>query len=280
MLADVLPLLRCPLCCCSLEAKATSVSCPSGHSFNVARQGYLSLLPGDARLGSADTAEMVAARERVLGAGHFDPLAEALAAEAARALDAGPDGAILDLGAGTGWYLTQVLERVPGRAGLALDLSKYALGRAARAHERAGAVAADAWRALPVRDAAVALAVSVFSPRNGAELARVLKPGGALIVVTPSDRHLIELVEALGLLSVDERKRERLSSQLDPHLRPAGASALEWSLELSRAQVRDVVSMGPSARHADPAALEGAIAALPERIPVTASVEISLHCRG
>jgi 23S rRNA (guanine745-N1)-methyltransferase len=275
MLADVLPLLRCPHCGRSLAAGEASVRCPAGHSFDIARQGYLSLLPGDARLGSADTAAMVAARERFLGAGHFDPLAEALTAEASRALAAGPDGAVLDLGAGTGRYLARALEQAPGRAGLALDLSKHALRRAARAHGRVGAVAADAWRRLPVRDAAIALALSVFAPRNGAELARVLQPGGTLIVVTPSDRHLSELIDVLGLLKVDEHKRARLAAHLDPHLRPARETELEWTLELGHAEVRDIVTMGPSARHADPAVLERGIAALPEPVAVTASVQIS-----
>jgi 23S rRNA (guanine745-N1)-methyltransferase len=280
MLDDVLPLLRCPHCGLSLHAVEASVRCVAGHSFDVARQGYLSLLPGDARLGSADTAEMVAARERFLGAGHFEPLAGALSAEAARALEAAPGGAILDLGAGTGWYLARALEHAPGRSGLALDLSKHALRRAARAHDRIGAVAADAWGALPVREGAAALALSVFAPRNGAELARVLRPGGGLIVVVPSDRHLIELIEPLGLVSVDQQKRERLDAQLDPHLRPQGVSELEWTLELSRAGVRDIVAMGPSARHAKPAVLEEAIASLSEPVAVTASVEISLHGRA
>ena len=280
MLDDVLDLLCCPHCGASLTRHGRAVRCAAGHSFDIARQGYLSLLPGDARLGSADTAEMVAARERFLGAGHFEPLAGALSAEAARALEAAPGDAILDLGAGTGWYLARVLERAPGRSGLALDLSKHALRRAARAHDRIGAVAADAWGALPVREGAAALALSVFAPRNGAELARVLRPGGALIVVVPSDRHLIELIEPLGLVSVDERKRERLDAQLDPHLSPQGVSELEWTLELSRAGVRDIVAMGPSARHAKPAALEETIASLAEPVAVTASVEISLHGRA
>jgi 23S rRNA (guanine745-N1)-methyltransferase len=275
MLADVLPLLRCPVCGRALQARAASVSCPTGHSFDIARQGYLSLLPGDAQFGSADTAAMVAARERFLGAGHFDPLAEELAAQAERALAGRPDGAVLEVGAGTGFYLSRVLEGLPDRAGVALDLSKHALRRAARAHERIGAVAADAWRPLPLRDGAAALALSVFAPRDGAELARVLQPGATLIVVVPTERHLAELVERLGLLSVDERKGERLAAKLDPHFGPAVVSPLEWTLELDRAAVRDAVTMGPSGAHIDPAMLD----ALDGPLAVTASVEVSLRRR-
>ena len=277
MLEEVLDVLRCPHCGAALARQGGAVRCAAGHSFDIARQGYLSLLPGDAELGSADTAEMVAARERFLDAGHFDPLADAVAAAAERALHRRPDGCILDLGAGTGWLLSRVLEAAPGRAGLALDLSKHALRRAARAHERIGAVAADAWRPLPVRDGAVALALSVFAPRNGAEIARVLRPGGALIVVVPTGRHLIELVETLDLLTVDERKPQRLAAQLDPHLSAPGASALEWTLALSRKEAIDVVAMGPSAVHVNTAALHEAIEDLSEPVSVTASVELSVR---
>lgn len=277
MLDDVLDVLRCPHCGSALDRQGGAARCAAGHSFDVARQGYLSLLPGDAELGTADTAQMVTARERFLGAGHFDPVAEALAVEVERALERGPDGCILDLGAGTGWWLSRVLEAAPGRAGLALDLSKHALRRAARAHERIGAVAADAWHPLPVRDGQVALALSVFAPRNGAEIARVLSPAGALIVVAPTDRHLIELVDKLGLLSVDERKPERLAAKLDPHLRAAGASALEWTLALSREEVIDVVAMGPSAAHVETAVVREAIEGLSEPASVTASVELSVR---
>jgi 23S rRNA (guanine745-N1)-methyltransferase len=271
MLDDVLPLLRCPHCRLSLADGDGVVTCPSGHSFDIARQGYLSLLPGDAQLGSADTAEQVAARERFLAAGYFDPLAHGLSEEARR-VDP-PDGCVLDLGAGTGWYLARMLDAFPGRTGLALDLSRHALRRAARAHGRIGAAAADAWGPLPVRDAAVALALSVFAPRNGPELARVIEPGGALITVVPTGRHLGELVEPLEMLSVDERKGERMAAKLDPWLGPPVETPLEWTFELDRTGVCDAVAMGPSATRVDPVALAG----LPVPVTVTGSVEISVR---
>ena len=292
MLDDALQLLACPHCGGELSRIEGRVACPNGHSFDVARSGYLSLLPGDARQGSADTAEMVAARERFLGAGHFEPLAEALAEEAERALDGGaerarsddarrslgpeargtgpPPGCVLDLGAGTGWYLARLLDRLPGRVGLALDLSKHALRRAARAHPRAAAVACDAWRPLPVRDSQAALVVSVFAPRDGAEIARVLQPGGALLVVTPTSRHLAELVTAHGLITVDERKEERLATQLGAHLDLRRRVEREWPMTLPPADAAAAVAMGPSAHHV-------AIQVGREPTETTASVTISTY---
>ena len=85
-LDDVLPLLRCPHCAAALTRAGEAVQCGEGHSFDLARQGYLSLLPGDGPAHAGDTAQMVAARERFLGGGRFDPLASALSGAVAGAV--------------------------------------------------------------------------------------------------------------------------------------------------------------------------------------------------
>ena len=280
MLQDVVEYLACPHCGLGLapDPDGGALRCPSRHSFDIARQGYASLLPGDAHTGTGDTAAMVAAREAFLGAGHYAPIAAALAADALAAAPAG-DRCVVDLGAGTGHYLAAVLDALPEAHGIALDISKFALRRAARAHPRAGAVVCDAWRPLPLRDGVADLVLNVFAPRNGPEIRRVLRPGGTLLVVSPTPRHLAELVGALGLLGVDDRKPERLAATLGPHLEPAGSSEHTFPLLLDHAAVRTVVGMGPSAWHTDQDALAERIAALPDPVPVTASVTLSRFTR-
>ncbi|MEA2420691.1 MAG: rRNA (guanine745-N1)-methyltransferase [Thermoleophilaceae bacterium] len=303
-LDNVLPLLRCPLCATTLarDGAAAAVRCGEGHSFDVARQGYLSLLAGEGAH-TGDTAEMVAARERVLAAGHFERLAaEVTAAVAERAPGVGERAAvaeraqgvgepavgeraqgepaspacILDLGAGTGWYLARLLDALPAARGLAVDVSKPALRRAARAHPRLAAVACDAWRPLPLRDGAVAAVLNVFAPRDAAELARVLAPGGLAVVVTPAPAHLGELVAPLGLLAIDARKDERLAERLSPHLDIVDRRELEWTVRLDHAAARDLAAMGPSAFHVSPAELDQRVAALPQSLEVTAAVTLTL----
>ena len=278
MLRDVVGHLRCPLCEAGLAMGERAISCPGGHSFDVARQGYVNLLPGDARPGTADTPEMVAAREGFLAAGQFSPLAGAVAAECGR-MGADAGGPVVDLGAGTGYYLAHVLDRLPGRRGIALDLSKHAVARAARAHPRIGAVVCDSWRPLPVKTGAAATVLSVFSPRNAPETSRILRPGGALLVVTPTREHLAELVPALGLLSVDERKEERLEDQLSGRFDRESRSEVTIALSLAHVHVEQLVRMGPSARHLDLATTRARVAALPEPVKVTASVALSLYGR-
>lgn len=272
MLADVVGYLRCPHCGGELALGVGVVRCSVGHSFDVARQGYVSLLPGTPRAGSGDSADMVAAREAFLPAGHYEPLGEAVV----EAAEAHGDGCLLDLGAGTGWQLARVLDALPGRFGIALDISRPALQRAARAHPRIGAVGCDIWGALPVRSHAAAFVLNVFAPRNGEEIARVMAPDALLAVVTPTPRHLEELTGPLGLLSVDARKPERLAHELRPHLELLTSYERGWGMTLGPAELEALVMMGPSGFHANPNELQGRIEALPGRVETRASVSVSL----
>jgi 23S rRNA (guanine745-N1)-methyltransferase len=276
VLRDVIEFLICPHCGGDLALAGTSVRCPNDHAFDVARHGYVSLLPRGAHTGTADTPAMVRARRTFLNAGHYAPIAREVAEEAERS-GVRSAGCIVDLGAGTGSYLAAVLERLPHRSGLALDISKYALRRAARAHPRAGAVACDVWRALPVRTGATSVVLNVFAPRNGAEIKRILHPEGTLIVVAPTAGHLGELVSALKLLTVDEDKEQRLDQALGRHFEPDRRSTSEFSMSLRHEDVEALVMMGPSAWHVDPTSLRTSIYTLPDPMPVTASVTVTAY---
>lgn len=267
MLPDIVEYLVCPLCGADLAVAGRALRCPSRHTFDIARQGYANLLPGDARTGTADTAEMVRARETFLSAGHFVPAAGLLAQ---RVSDGGARS-VLDAGAGTGYYLGAVLDRLPEAVGLALDISKYAARRAARAHPRIGAAVADLWRPLPVRSGSMDAIINVFAPRNAAEFRRVLRPGGVLHVVAPTARHLDSLVDSLGLLSVDEEKSERMELALGGHFEPTSQEKLETEVSLGRQDVATLVGMGPSAHHIPAEELAERAAKLPDPVRVTLS---------
>ncbi|MEU6722901.1 putative RNA methyltransferase [Nonomuraea wenchangensis] len=314
MLADIVEYLVCPVCRADLQLDERALRCAGGHAFDVARQGYVSLLVGSRTPGTADSAEMVAARAAFLDAGHYAPLAAAVA-EAVKAnvraerepitetndgsrlkayrgavMEAGrgpgraegPESGrdnvegrraegrsapvIVDAGAGTGHYLAAALNAVNDGIGMAFDVSKHAVRRAARVHPRAGAFVADVWKSLPIRDGVADVVIDVFAPRNGPEFGRILRPGGVAVVVTPAAEHLSPLVGELGLLSVDEEKERRVARGMEGFAL-AGRRTVAFDMELDAGEIAQVVGMGPSAWHTDPAELDARIAALfsPER---------------
>nr|WP_239124456.1 methyltransferase domain-containing protein [Rhizocola hellebori] len=256
--ADMIAALRCPICQSGLSPSPRALRCEHAHSFDLAKQGYAFLGTGK-RLPEGDNAAMIEARCDFLGKGHFAPLTTAVA-QAARS------GLVVDLGAGPGHYLAAVLQRHHDAQGLAFDVSKAALRRAARAHPRAGAVLADTWGQLPLADGCVDVLLNIFAPRNGEQMRRVLRPDGQLVVVTPEPGHLLELRQRLALLNVDESKQQRLAASLSGFSQLTD-EVLSWPMELSAHDARQLVLMGPNAFH------EGDRE--PGAMTVTASVRLS-----
>jgi len=237
-------LLACPVCGSGLTESDTSLTCANAHRFDVARQGYVNLL-GSRPPANADTAEMVAARDRVLSSGLYDPIAE----QVARRLAQSPT--IVDVGAGTGFYLARALDASGGR-GVALDVSVPAARRAAKAHARAASVVADAWGSLPLLSGRLAAVLCVFAPRSLPEFSRVLMVGGLLVVVTPTAFHLSGLRERHGLLGIEADKDERLARSALGLFEPTARTVVEYRAEASAEQVRDLIAMGPNAFHGVP----------------------------
>jgi 23S rRNA (guanine745-N1)-methyltransferase len=220
---------------------------------------------------------MVGARAEFLSAGHYLPLANALA-ELSQDHAAGARFA-MEGGAGTGYYIARVLEGLPKSLGLAIDLSKYAVRRAAKAHGRLSAVVADIWEGLPLKDHSIDLALNVFAPRPAGELFRTLHRNGKLIVAIPTHQHMAELRDPLGLLEVDRNKKLRLARALDPFFTQLERRSCRWNMKLNHQQVAYLVGMGPSARHHNPATLAGRIEMLPPTVSVTGTVEVHVYMR-
>lgn len=297
--------LLCPVCRDALRfggGDARTLVCGTGHSFDAAKQGYFNFLVGKGTVFEADSADMVAARFDFLSAGHYQPLADAVAELAAPALmeARGRRGLVLDAGTGTGHYLRAVLDRVApdlavardlsadgvsantaladsvSAAAIGLDISKFALRRAARMNPEALNVVGDVWQPLPVAENSVDVVTVVFAPRNAPEFARVLRPGGRLVVVTPRPGHLAEVAALTGMLGIEPAKDERLAATLGQHFAPVETRDLDLALTLSPRDVANLAYMGPAGHHLDRAALAALEAALPVSTPVSARFRISV----
>ncbi|MEY8577874.1 methyltransferase domain-containing protein [Corynebacteriaceae bacterium 6-324] len=253
----------------------------SGHSFDVAKQGYVTLAPGAGLKHKGDDADMVTAREAYLSKGHFAPFVEAVTGAVQNALDSTvsaddvPEPALLEVGAGTGYYLSHTLDSIEGARGVGLDISPHAARHLAKCHPRVGAVIADVWERLPLRDESINAISVVFAPRNPAEFQRVLAPGGQVIVLTPQAGHLDELRDPLGILGVEEGKVERMYDQAAGHLEQAADPVnLAFAIQLDKESIAAQVAMSPSARHISPEELADRMAALPQTMSVTAHARL------
>ena len=252
----------------------------SGHSFDVAKQGYVTLAAGAGLKHKGDDMDMVNARETYLAMGHFAPFVEAVtgavqdALESASLAEATP-ASLLEVGAGTGYYLAHTLDSIADARGVGLDISPHAAKHLAKCHPRVGAVVADVWERLPIRDESVDAISVVFAPRNPAEFQRVLAPSGQVIVLTPGAGHLDELREPLGILGVEEGKVERMYEQAEGYLEQAADPVdISFPIELDKASVAAQVGMSPSARHISAGELAERMAALPPTLTVTARARL------
>lgn len=152
--------------------------CGRGHSFDVARSGYVNLLQPNERRSRTpgDTAEAVAARRRVWTAANLPPLPVR-------------GDAVLDVGCGDGYWLSQI--DAEERAGV--DISIPAIEAAAKRHPDCVWIVANADRFLPFSDASFDVVMSITARMNDAEFRRVLRDDGRLLVAVPGPDDLIEL---------------------------------------------------------------------------------------
>ncbi|MBQ6676149.1 MAG: methyltransferase domain-containing protein [Ruminococcus sp.] len=193
----------CPVCGERLKRNEHSYKCKNGHSFDISRKGYVNLLTtkGRSPQKAGDNKEMIRARGAFLDTGLYEPLAQKIGQLAATLTEGIKEPVIIDSGCGEGYY-TCIYSALNERAQLfGIDLSKHGIDAAA---SRARVKALDNIRfavasafSLPFREECADVVISCFAPVSNDEYARVLKKGGALIIASPTERHLFGLKSVL-----------------------------------------------------------------------------------
>lgn len=183
-------MLICPVCGKKLNMEDRTVSCDSGHRFDMAKEGYVNLLRTN-KSGDKIGDDKLAARCRrdFLNKGYYEPLRDTLVS-----LFADKEGSLLDICCGEGYY-TSALGQNPGLSVFGFDISKEMVRLAAKRGNITAFVANMA--SIPVADASFDYATHLFAPFNEREFARVLKSGGTLYTVIPGSHHLWGLKQAI-----------------------------------------------------------------------------------
>jgi 23S rRNA (guanine745-N1)-methyltransferase len=187
-----MPALICSVrdCQLPLQREERRVVCPRGHSFDIARSGYINLLqPQDRRSKEpGDTGAALQGRRRLHDRGVTEPLLDGIA----DIIAASPDDTILDAGCGDGFYLGS-LAGGTGFDAHGVDISVAAIDAAARRYPDCQWIVANADRFVPYADRSFSMVLSITARMNASEFRRVLRDDGRLLVALPAPEDLIEL---------------------------------------------------------------------------------------
>ena len=185
-------MLRCPVRDChrALLREEQRVHCPQGHSFDIARSGYINLLQPQERRSKhpGDTVAAVAGRQRLHESGATGPLLRGIA----EIIAASASDVVLDAGCGDGFYLA-TLAGERGFDGHGVDISIPAVDAAARRYPACEWIVTNADRFIPYADRSFSIVLSITARMNAGEFRRVLRDDGRLLVGLPSPDDLIEL---------------------------------------------------------------------------------------
>ena len=184
----------CPLCQQPLLLTDNHYQCANRHSFDLAREGYVNLLPVQQKNSKdpGDNKAMMQARRSFLQAGWYAPLAKAVTTMLAPL----PAHSILDLGCGEGYYTAFIKQARPQSQLYGVDISKSAIKFAAKANRDIQFSVASAYQ-LPFADNSFDAIVRIYAPSKASELQRLVKTGGYLLTVTPGPQHLVQIKQAV-----------------------------------------------------------------------------------
>ncbi|MCG6201438.1 23S rRNA (guanine(745)-N(1))-methyltransferase [Psychromonas antarctica] len=210
----------CPLCQTDFQKNNNTQVCANNHHFDIAKEGYLNLLPVNAKNSKnpGDNKEMMTARRAFLNSGGYFQLAKKVSELVSSYLASKEQAEILDLGCGEGYYTALLAEQLPTQFVVnGLDISKVAIRYAAKRYKNINFCVASAYD-VPLPDNSIDALIRIYAPSLDNELARLIKASGYLITVTPAPRHLFQL-------------RENIYQQVNEHaqknLAPAGFDKIE-----------------------------------------------------
>jgi 23S rRNA (guanine745-N1)-methyltransferase len=249
--------LACPICGAPFTWQQTTLVCANAHAFDIAREGYVNLLrkklPGD-------TKEMLLARRSFLEQGYYQPLSMAInilvenyLVSSLQVASSSSPLYVLDAGCGEGYYLGRLqahfaMQRWP-LVYLGIDISKEAIRLAAKRYKDVYFLVANLKERLVLMDAVAQVMLNIFAPRNVQEYARVLAPGGLLLIVIPGPTHLQQLRSALHLLNIEEHKQQHVIEQFSGLFELLTTQTLAYTLRLQSVEIERAVMMTPNNWH-------------------------------
>ncbi|MDD1781419.1 23S rRNA (guanine(745)-N(1))-methyltransferase [Enterovibrio sp. ZSDZ35] len=234
----------CPLCQEPLSLSARTYKCASNHQFDLAKEGYVNLLPVQHKRSKdpGDNKEMMQARRQFLDGSHYQPMRDAVSDLLKNLLAEKTDGQLLDIGCGEGYYTSYFADEMPQAKVFGLDISKVMIRYAAKRYTNVDFLVASSQR-LPFADNQLDGVVRIYAPCNGDELARTVKDSGVVVTVTPGPRHLYQLKAGI----YDEVRLHDVPVEALPGFELETEQTVAYPMTLNSADATTLLQMTPFA---------------------------------
>ncbi|MBV7300141.1 23S rRNA (guanine(745)-N(1))-methyltransferase [Enterovibrio paralichthyis] len=234
----------CPLCQQPLSLQSRTYKCASNHQFDLAKEGYVNLLPVQHKRSKdpGDNKEMMQARRQFLDGGHYQPMRDAVSELLTSLLADKADAQLLDIGCGEGYYTSFFADELASTKVFGLDISKVMIRYGAKRYPNVDFLVASSQR-LPFADQQLDGVVRIYAPCNGDELARAVKDNGVVVTVTPGPRHLYQLKAGI----YDEVKLHDVPVEDLPGFTLETEQTVAYPMTLNSADATTLLQMTPFA---------------------------------
>lgn len=244
--------LACPIDGDTLETSDKQLTCKNGHTFDLARQGYVNLLPVQHKRSKqpGDSKAMVVARKRFLDTAIYQPIAESLSETVYKQVCDRNEVCLLDAGCGEGYYLDFLYKILAMKEGtttlsfIGLDISKDAIIQSTKRNKQISWIVGTN-RQPPVLDESVDIILCLFGFFSADGFSKVLKPGGRIILVDPGSEHLKELRQ---IIYPEINKTDTIDSSNDikNNFQQIASETLQFKTKISdNALINDLLIMTP-----------------------------------
>lgn len=235
--------LICPLCGNPLVQKEKSLICKKQHSFDIAKQGYVNLLPVQNKksLHPGDTKDMLIARRKFLNSGIYMPICNAVTQKVKELTENIVNPTIVDIGCGEGFYTTAIKESAGECNCIGIDISKDAVKMACSRDKSITWTVATAGQ-LPIENNNTDIITAMFSLISKEEYLRILKKGGYIIEIIAGNNHLIQLKE---IIYDEVYKQDKKPAYIGEEFKEISRTQQQFDFTLENHQLKNLLMMTP-----------------------------------
>ncbi|EPR94168.1 rRNA (guanine-N1)-methyltransferase [Streptococcus mitis 18/56] len=239
----------CPICQENLTLVETSLKCYNRHSFDLAKFGYVNLVP-QIKQSANYNKENFQNRQQILEAGFYQAILEDVSDLLA---SSETFTTVLDIGCGEGFYSRKLQESHSDKTFYAFDISKDSVQIAAKSEPNWAVnwFVGDLAR-ITIKDASMDILLDIFSPANYGEFRRVLSKNGILIKVIPTENHLKEIRQKIqDQLTKKDYSNQDIKNHFQEHFTILSSQTASLTKTITAEQLQALLSMTPLLFHID-----------------------------